>query len=79
MLFIFSTPVLMEQHALKNVYNRWNFSISFYLETSSGQNFNLYLNVVDFFNTSVNGTAHFQNVNSYLNINIYSCVETSGG
>jgi hypothetical protein len=39
---------------LKNVNNCWNTDISFYLETSSGQNSNLYLNVVHFFNTSVN-------------------------
>ncbi len=44
----------MEQHALKNLNNCWNTNISFYLETSSGQNSNLYLNVVYFFNTSVN-------------------------
>jgi hypothetical protein len=30
-----------------------NTSISYYLETSGGQSFNLYLNVVHFFNTSV--------------------------
>jgi hypothetical protein len=39
---------------LKNVNNRWNTNISFYLETSDGQNSNLYLNVVQFFNTSIN-------------------------
>jgi hypothetical protein len=44
----------MEQHTLKNVNNGWNTNISFYLNTSSGQNFNLYLNVVYFYNTSVN-------------------------
>jgi hypothetical protein len=44
----------MEQHALKNVNNCWNTNISFYLETSSGQSYNLFLNVVHFFNTSVN-------------------------
>ncbi len=43
----------MEQHALKNVNNCWNTSISFYLEISDGQSSNLYLNVVHFFNTSV--------------------------
>jgi hypothetical protein len=37
---------LMEQHALKNVNNCFNANIYFYLETS--------LNVVHFFNTSVN-------------------------
>jgi len=40
----------MEQHALKNVNSCWNTKISFYLETSGGQNYNLYLNVVHFFN-----------------------------
>ncbi len=44
-----SHKLLMEQHALKNVYNHWNINISFYLETSGGQNFNLYLNGVHFF------------------------------
>jgi hypothetical protein len=28
---------------------------------------------------SNNGTAHFKNVNNYLNTNIYSYIETSGG
>jgi len=26
-----------------------------------------------------NGTTHFKNVNNYLNINIYSCLDTSHG
>ncbi len=43
----------MKQHALNNVNNCWNTNISFKLETSGGQSSNLYLNVVDFFNTSV--------------------------
>ncbi len=34
----------------------WNTNISFYIETSGGQNSNIYLNVVHFFNTSVNQT-----------------------
>jgi hypothetical protein len=38
----------MEQHALKNVNNYWNTNISFYLETSGGQNSNLYLNFTYF-------------------------------
>jgi len=38
----------MEQHALKNV------NICSYLEASGGQSSNLYLNVVHFFNASVN-------------------------
>jgi hypothetical protein len=44
----------MEQHTLKNVNNNLNTNIYSYLETSGGQNSNLYLNVVYFFNTSVN-------------------------
>jgi hypothetical protein len=44
----------MEQCTLKNVNNCWNTSIYSYLETSGGQSSNLYLNVVYFFNTSVN-------------------------
>jgi hypothetical protein len=46
----------MEQHALKNVSNCLNTNIYSYLETSGCQNYNLYLNVVHFFNTSVNLT-----------------------
>jgi hypothetical protein len=44
----------MEQHALKNVNNSLNTNIYSYLETSGGQHYNLYLNVVHFFNTNVN-------------------------
>jgi hypothetical protein len=44
----------MEQHTIQNVKNCLNTNIYFYLETSGGQSFNLYLNVVHFFNTSVN-------------------------
>ncbi len=44
----------MEHHGLKNVSNCWNTNISFNFETSGGKNSNLYLNVVRFFNTSVN-------------------------
>ncbi len=44
----------MEQHVLQNVNNCWNSNIYSYLETSGGQSSNLYLNVVHFFNTSVN-------------------------
>jgi hypothetical protein len=44
----------MEKHALKNVNNDFNNNIYSYLETSGGQSSNLYLNVVNFFNTSVN-------------------------
>jgi hypothetical protein len=45
---------LMEQHALKNVNNCLNTNILSYLETSGGKSSNIYLNVVYFFNTSVN-------------------------
>jgi hypothetical protein len=44
----------MEQHGLKNVNNYLNTNIYSYLETSSGQSSNLYLNVVQIFNNSVN-------------------------
>ncbi len=44
----------MEQRALKNVNNCLNTDIYSYLETSDGQNYNLYLNVAHFFNISVN-------------------------
>jgi hypothetical protein len=43
-----------EQHVFLNVNICWNTNISFHLETSGGKNSNLYLNVVNFFNTSVN-------------------------
>ncbi len=44
----------MEQHTLKNVNNCSNTKIYSYLETFGCQSSNLYLNVVQFFNTSVN-------------------------
>jgi hypothetical protein len=44
----------MEQRDLKNVNNCLNTNIYSYLETSSGQSFDQYLNVVHFFNTIVN-------------------------
>ncbi len=44
---------LMEQCAFINVNNRLNTNIYSYLETSGGHSSNLYLNVVHFFNTSV--------------------------
>ncbi len=47
----------MEQRALQNVNNCLNTDIYSYLETSGGQSSNLYLNVVLFFNTSVNWTS----------------------
>jgi len=45
---------LMEECALQNVNNCLNTNIYSYLEISGGQSSNLYLNVVQFFNTSVN-------------------------
>jgi hypothetical protein len=45
---------LLEQRTLKNVSNGLNTNIYSYLETSGGQSHNLYLNVVHFFNTSLN-------------------------
>jgi hypothetical protein len=39
---------VMEQHALKNVNNCWNTNIYSYLETSGGQKYKLYLNIVHF-------------------------------
>ncbi len=47
----------MKEHALKNVNNCLNANIYYYLETSGGQSYNLYVNVVHFFNTSVNETS----------------------
>jgi hypothetical protein len=44
----------MEQCTLKIVNNCLNTNIYSYLETSGGQSFNLYLNGVHFFNTSLN-------------------------
>jgi hypothetical protein len=44
----------MEQHTFKNVNKYLNTNIYSYLETSGGQCSNLYLNVVDFFNATVN-------------------------
>jgi hypothetical protein len=38
----------------KNVNNCMNTNISFFFETSGGQSYKLYLNVVHFFNTSIN-------------------------
>jgi hypothetical protein len=42
-----------EQRTFKNVSNSLNTNIYFYLETFGCQSFNLHLNVVQFFNTSV--------------------------
>ncbi len=41
----------MEEHALKNVNNCLNTNIYSYLETSGGQSYDLYLNVVHFSTT----------------------------
>jgi hypothetical protein len=38
----------MKERALKKVNNCWNTNISFYFETSGGQSYNLYLNIVNF-------------------------------
>ncbi len=48
--------LLMEQRALKNVNSCLNTNIYSYLETSGGQSYIPYLNVVHFFHTSVNYT-----------------------
>ncbi len=50
----FFYEVKVFQCTLKNVNNCLNTNIYSHLETSNGQSFNLYLNVVRFFNTSVN-------------------------
>jgi hypothetical protein len=47
----------MEQRTYKTVNNGLNKNIHSYLETSGGQSSNLYLNVVHFFNTSLNWTS----------------------
>ncbi len=44
----------MEQCTLKNVNNCLNANIYFDFETSGGQSFSLYFNIIHFFNTSVN-------------------------
>jgi len=44
---------IMEPHILEIVNNRLNTNIYSYLETSGGQSYNIYLNVVYFFNTSL--------------------------
>jgi hypothetical protein len=47
---------IMEQHSLKNVNTCLNTNIYSYLGTSGGQRSNPYLNVVHFFNASINKT-----------------------
>ncbi len=46
----------MEQCALKNVNNDLNTNIYSFLETSGAKSCNLYLNIVNSFDTSVNYT-----------------------
>ncbi len=48
------TKSKIEQRTLKNVNNGLNSDIYSYLETFGGKSYNLYLNAVHFFNTSVN-------------------------
>jgi hypothetical protein len=43
----------MEQRVLRNINSFLNINTYSYLETSGGQSYNLYLNVVHFFNASV--------------------------
>ncbi len=59
-----ASPTIVEQVTVckqwsskRALNNCWNTNISFYLETSCGQNSTLYLNIVHFFNTSVNKTS----------------------
>jgi hypothetical protein len=47
----------MEWNALKDVNSGWTAKITFYSETSGGQNYTLYLNVVNILNGSVNYTS----------------------
>jgi hypothetical protein len=54
---IFDYSIQMEQHALKIVNHCLNTNFYSYLETSGGQSLNPYLNVVHFFDTSVNLTS----------------------
>jgi len=55
--YLYGDSIRMVQHALNNVNNYSNANIYSYLETSGGQSSTLYLNVVHFFNTSVNQTS----------------------
>jgi hypothetical protein len=47
----------MKQRTLKNLSNCLNTNIYSYLETSGGKSYNLYLNVVHFFNNSATLTS----------------------
>ena len=53
-LSLSSAPASLEQDAPKNIKSCWYTIISFSLKTSGGQNSNLFLNVVHFFNASIN-------------------------
>ncbi len=55
--YTIGTFFTMEQHALKNVNNCLNINIYSYLETSGGQSYHLYLNIVYFFNASADQTS----------------------
>ena len=57
MVYKARTNIRMEQSALKNLSNCLNDNIYSYLETSSGQSSNLYLDVVRFLNTGANQTS----------------------
>ncbi len=52
MIWPIQITMSMEQHALKSVNNCLATNNYSYLETSGGKIYNLYLNVVHFFNTS---------------------------
>ncbi len=69
----------MEQHALKNLNNCLDTNIYSYLETSGGQSSNLYLNVVHFFNTSLNQTSVAASDSCFPELvsNMYCSIEPS--
>ncbi len=46
--------IMEQQHTFENVNNYLNTNIYSYLETSGVQSYYIYLNVIHFFNTSVN-------------------------
>ncbi len=60
---------LMKHHTLKNTYSCSYTKIFFYLEPASGQNSNLYLNVVHFFNTNIRHLWLLWTV-----VSLYSCL-----
>ncbi len=57
MLLLLNFVTTMKQHALRSVNKCLNTNIYSYLETSGGQSYNLYLNVVNFFNACPNLTS----------------------